>query len=504
VCVGGGTGGLVSAAIGAGVGAKVALIEEHMLGGDCLNVGCVPSKAIIHSANLAHKVKMDQAHLQEAGIFVDPAAVRIDFEKVMERVRRIRSEISHHDSADRFTKELGVEIYIGRGKFTSEKTVEVNGKTLTFRNAVIATGGYPTLIPMSGLKELWDRATSIEGDPTKRPVVMTNETVFNLTKQPRNMVVIGAGVIGMELAQSMQRLGTNVTVLGRSGKVLPKEDEDMAQIVKDQLEEDGVTFRLDVVEYQSIALTGKYLDTGYPEMKLTLLEKGASKPSIILCDALLVAAGRRPNVTGMDLEAAKVEYDTKKGLLVNDKLQTSNSHIYGVGDCCSEFKFTHAADFMARAAVRNALFFGKEKMSNLLIPYATFTSPEIASVGLYGKDLDEKGIKYRIIEKHFKDNDRAICDSSTKGFVRFRVDAKKDTILGASIVGENAGNMIGEVTLAMKSKTGLGSLAAVIHPYPTTAEVLRQAGDVYSKTRLTTTVKSLLRGVVKTSGLLGG
>lgn len=497
VVIGAGAGGLVTSAGAAGVGAKVALIEEHMLGGDCLNVGCVPSKAIIHSANLAHTLKGDMQYLNDAGITLDPKSVQVDFSKVMERVRKVRCEISHHDSAERFTKELGVEVFIGRGRFLSEKTVEVNGQVLTFRKAVIATGGYPTLIPMPGLKELFQKATDIDSDWNTRPIIMTNETVFNLTRQPTNMVVIGAGVIGMELAQAMQRLGTPVTVLGRSGKVLPKEDEDMAELVKEQMIKDGVTFRLSVSEYKSIEMTGKYSDCGYPEMKITLMEKGNDAPTEILCDALLIAAGRRPNVTGMDLEKANVEYDTKKGLFVNDKLQTSNPKIYGVGDCCSEYKFTHAADFMARAVIRNALFFGKEKMSNLLIPYATFTSPEIASVGLYGKDLDEKGIAYRVIEKHFKDNDRSICDDNTKGFVRFRIDAKTDSILGASIVGENAGNLISEVTLAIKSNTGLGSLAAVIHPYPTTAEVLRQAGDVYSKTKLTMTVKSLLRGIIK-------
>jgi len=285
--------------------------------------------------------------------------------------------------------------------------------------------------------------------------------------------------------------------MGRSGKVLPKEDEDMAEIVKEQMIKDGVTFRLDVAEYQKIELTGKILDSGYPEMKMTILEKSNSGPTEISFDALLVAAGRRPNVAGMDLEKAGVEYDTKVGLIVNDKLQTTNSKVYGVGDCCSQYKFTHAADFMARAVIKNALFFGSEKMSKLLIPYATFTSPEIASVGLYAQDIEEKGMEYRIIEKHFKDNDRAICDSSTAGFVRFRIDAKTDTILGASIVGTNAGNMISEITLAMVSGTGLGKLAAVIHPYPTTAEAIRQAGDLYNKTRLTNTVKQILRGVIK-------
>lgn len=433
--------------------------------------------------------------LQEAGITVDPSAVQVDFEKVMERVRKIRSHISHHDSAERYSKELGVEIYIGRGKFTSERTIEVNGKTLTFKRAAVATGGYPTLIPMEGLKELHEQGTWPKKDQA-RPMVMTNETIFNLTKAPKNLVVVGAGVIGLEMAQAMQRLGVPTTVLGRSGRVLNKEDEDLAQIVKDQMVDDGVEFRLSVSEYKQIELTGTVLDNGYPEMKVTFVEKGSSEPTELICDAFLVAAGRRPNVTGMDLELAKVEYDVNKGLVVNDKLQTTNSRVYGVGDCCSDYKFTHAADFMARSVIRNALFLGKEKMSSLIIPYATFTSPEIASVGLYESDIKAEGIEYRIIEKHFKDNDRAIADDSTQGLVRFRVDTS-GKILGASIVGNGAGNMIGEVTLAMQSGTSLGSLAAVIHPYPTTSEAIRQAGDVYNKTRLTTTVKSLLRGIIK-------
>jgi pyruvate/2-oxoglutarate dehydrogenase complex dihydrolipoamide dehydrogenase (E3) component len=265
-----------------------------------LNVGCVPSKAIIHSATLAHKLKGDMAHLEEAGIFLDPAAVKVDFEKVMERVRKIRCQISHHDSADRYSKELGVEIFIGRGTFTSERTILVNGRTLTFKRAVIATGGYPTLIPMTGLKELYEQSTAPAADLGSRPVVMTNETFFNLTKRPKNMVVIGAGVIGLELAQSMQRLGAPVTVLGRSGKILPKEDEDMAAVVKKQLVADGVSFSLSVQEYKSVELTGKFYDNGYPEMKLTFVEKSGTTE--ILCDALLVAAGRRPNVTGMPMD----------------------------------------------------------------------------------------------------------------------------------------------------------------------------------------------------------
>lgn len=342
-------------------------------------------------------------------------------------------------------------------------------------------------------------AENTNGNTMPPPAVMTNESVFNLTRQPTRMVVVGAGVIGMELAQAFQRLGTSVTVLGRSGKVLPKEDEDLAVIVKDQMVKDGVDFKLSVAEYKSIELNGQISENGLPEMTMRFseLSDGNTIHTEITCDAILIAAGRRPNVSGMDLEKAGIEFDTKTGLKVNDRLQTTNSKVYGVGDVASTFKFTHAADFLARSAIRNALFFGKAKISSLLVPYATFTSPEIASVGLFARDLKERGIKYKIIEKHFADNDRAFCDGATQGMVRFRVDSQTGTILGASVVGEGAGNMISEVTLAMQSGTTLDKLANVIHPYPTTGEAIRLAGDVYNKQRLTPAVASLLRGVIK-------
>eukprot|EP00984_Skeletonema_dohrnii_P005765 scaffold2037_cov87-Skeletonema_dohrnii-CCMP3373.AAC.7 len=492
VVIGAGAAGLVTSAGAAGVGAKVALIEESLLGGDCLNVGCVPSKALIHAASLAHSLKNTQ-HLADSGISIN-GNVQIDFPKIMERVRRIRSEISPNDSAERFTK-LGVEVFLGRGKFVDSNSVIVNGKVLNFNKAVIATGGYPSLIPMPGLKELHHLNTNPGDEP--RPYVMTNETFFNMTKQPKNLVVIGPGVIGMEMAQSMQRLGTQVTVLGRSGRVLPKEDEDHASIVQSELEKDGVEFRLNVTEYVSVELTGNIVD-GLPEMSFKIKEKGTDAITELVVDAILVATGRRPNVSGMDLDNAGVEYDVRKGILVNDKLQTSNSKIYSAGDCCSTaFKFTHAADFMARAVIRNALFFGKEKMSNLLIPYATYTEPEIASVGLYGKDCEAKGIKYATYEKHFSDNDRAICEGDEVGMVRIRVEEKSDKIVGATIIGKNAGNLISEITLAMQSNVGLGSIATVIHPYPTYAEAIRQSGDLYNKTKLTPSAKTLLRGIIK-------
>lgn len=316
-----------------------------------------------------------------------------------------------------------------------------------------------------------------------------------MTVKPEKLIVVGPGVIGLEMAQSMQRLGTQVSVLGRSGRVLPKEDDDHASIIQKQMEKEGVEFKLSVTEYVSVELTGEITSNGLPEMLFKIKEKidGEEVITEMVVDAVLVATGRRPNVNGMDLEAAGVEYDTRVG----NRLQTSNSKVFAAGDCCSTFKFTHAADFMARTVIRNALFFGKDKMSSLLIPYATFTSPEIASVGLYAKDLNEKGIKFRTFEKKCEDNDRSICDGETTGMVRIRVEEKSDRILGATIVGKGAGNMISEITLAIQSNTGLGALAAVIHPYPTNAEAIRQAGDLYNRTKLTPTTKSLLRGLVK-------
>ncbi len=486
-----GAGGLITSAGAAGVGAKVALIEANVLGGDCLNVGCVPSKALIHAANLAHKVR-NSGELADCGISVE-GDVKIDFAQTMRRMRKIRADISENDSATRYTKRLGVDVYFGYARFLSDKSVQVNGKVLEFKRAVIATGGYPSLPAIDGLKELHTLGENRKEGET-RPYVMTNETFFNMTEQPRTLGVIGTGVIGMELSQAMQRLGTQVTMFGRSGTVLPKEDGDLADLVKKQMEFDGVKFRLNVHEYKSVKLRGAVSENGYPELLLSTVEDGEALDYKF--DAVLVAAGRKPNVTGMDLEKANVKYDVKVGLKVNDHLQTTNPRIYGVGDCCSQFKFTHAADFMARMVIRNALFLGSGKMSNLLIPYATFTSPELAHVGLYESDLRDRGIAYKTFERHFEHNDRAITDGATVGMVRVHVDAKSDSILGASILGENAGNLISEVTLAMQSGTGLAKLATVIHPYPTLGQSIQQVGDLYNRTRLTNTVRGLLRGIV--------
>lgn len=493
--LGAGAGGLVTAAGAAGVGAKVALVEAHMLGGDCLNVGCVPSKALIRAARAAAELR-DTERLADMGITIR-GEVEVDFGAVMTRLRRLRAKISDNDSAARFSAQLGCDVYLGYGKFTSPHTLVVNGQTLRFAKAVVATGGYPQLLPIPGMKEL---AAGWSGGDASAPVIATNESVWNLTALPRRLLVIGTGVIGMELAQAMQRLGSAVTMFGRSGRVLPKEDQDLAAIVKHQMVKDGVQFRLGVTKYVSVALTGVKDDRGFQEMKLTVVEAAADgKGGTVefLCDAILVAAGRQPNVTGFDLDLAGVDMDARKGLILNDQLQTSNPSIFGVGDVTGKYQFTHSADAQARMVIRNALFFGKGKFSNLLIPWATFTAPEIAHVGLYAADIKAAGKEYVTYEKSFEHNDRAILEGATDGLVRILVEKGSDRILGATIVGPDAGDMISEVTVAMQAGMGLGALAGVIHPYPTFAESIARAGDLYNKTKLSNTVRLLFRQLLK-------
>ncbi len=464
VVIGAGAGGLVSAASAAGVGAKVALIESHLLGGDCLNVGCVPSKALIRCAKAAASIK-DAA---KYGVEIS-GEVRINFAAVMERMRRLRASISPVDSARRYSEELSVDTYIGKGKFTGFQTVEVNGQTLTFSKAIVATGGSAAVPPIPGLKE------------TR---YLTNASIFNLTELPPRLGVIGAGPIGMELAQCFQRFGSAVTVFSRRNGILPREDPDAALMVEESMRRDGVTFVTNVT-YKSVESSGN-------ERPITVVVEADGSEHKVEVDALLVATGRKPNVAGLGLEEAGVEFDRRLGVKVNDRLQTSNPNVFAVGDVASVYQFTHMADFMARLVVKNALFFGREKVSSFLIPWATYTEPEVAHVGLYEKDLKNRNIAYETYKREFDDVDRAILEGDTEGFVEIYVEKGSDPILGATIVGGYAGDMISEISVAMRAKMGLGTLARVIHPYPTKAEAIRQCGDAYNRTRLTPTVKNIL------------
>lgn len=459
VIIGAGTAGLVTAAGSAGLGAKVALIEKHLMGGDCLNSGCVPSKAVIRSARIAAEIR----DAQRFGIQVGSS--QVDFATVMARMRRLRAGISVHDSAPRFQK-LGVDVFLGAAKFTSDHTVEVGGQTIAFKKAVIATGARPVEPAIPGLAKAG---------------FLTNETVFSLTELPKKLAVIGAGPIGCELAQAFQRLGTQVVLFHNKSHILDREDADAAEIVQTVLTEEGIQLILNA-QITQVALTG--------QGKVINYNTGQTQSSATV-DEILLGAGRAPNVEDLNLETVGVHYHPRKGIFVNDYLQTSNPRIYAAGDVCMDWKFTHAADFAARIVIQNALFGGGKKLSALTMPWCTYTDPEIAHVGLYPREAKEKGVNLDTYIIPFAQVDRAITDGEETGFVKIHVKQGKDHIVGATIVGRHAGDLISEITVAMAGKVGLGKLAGVIHPYPTLADAIRKAGDAYNRTRLTPFVKQL-------------
>ena len=460
VVIGGGTAGLVTAAGAAGLGARVALIEKHLMGGDCLNYGCVPSKVLIRSARAAAEVR-DAAQF---GVEVPPGA-RVNFPAVMERMRRLRAEISPNDSAARF-RELGVDVYLGEGRFTGQDTIDVAGKTLRFRRAVIATGARAAEPPIPGLAEAG---------------FLTNGTVFSLTELPQRLAVIGAGPIGCEMAQAFARFGARVVLLEAGRGILPREDRDAAERLERSLAHDGVEIRLGCRIVR--------VEKG-PAGKRVQLEQDGT-PADLDVDEILVGVGRLPNVDGLNLDVAGIDFDLRNGVHVNDRLQTTNLHVFAAGDICSRFKFTHAVDAMARIVIRNALFLGRSRASALTIPWCTYTSPEIAHVGLYEHEARDKGIPVTTFVQELCDVDRAILDGQIDGFVKVHVRQGSDRIVGATIVAEHAGDMISELTLAIIGRIGLKKLANVIHPYPTQADAIRKTGDAYNRTRLTPLAKRL-------------
>lgn len=460
VVVGGGTAGLVSAAGAAGLGATVALVERHLLGGDCLNVGCVPSKALIGAARAAASAR----RAGELGLRV--GSVAVDFPAVMERMRRLRAGIAPNDGVARFTG-LGVDVYLGDARFTGPTTVEVDGRTLEFSRGVVATGARAAAPPIPGLEETG---------------YLTNETLFWLTELPRRLIVIGAGPIGCEMAQAFRSFGSEVTVLDIGSRVLPKDDPDAAAIVARHLVADGVRLvheaTITRVERGGGAITLHYAVGGTAQQ--------------VVGDRLLVGVGRAPNVERLGLEAAGVRYE-RNGVIVDDHLRTSNPRIYAAGDVASRYQFTHTADALARIVIQNALFgtFGKKKASALTVPWCTYTSPEVAHVGLAERDANARGIAVSTITVQLHDVDRAVLDGEDDGFLRVHLRAGTDTIVGATLVATHAGDMISELTLAMTAGLGLGAIASTIHPYPTQAEAMKKAADAFNRTRLTPRVKKL-------------
>lgn len=458
VVVGAGTAGLVAAAGAAGLGAKVALVERHLLGGDCLNVGCVPSKALLAAARAA----ADARRAPEFG--VRTGDVVVDFPAVMERMRRLRAGIAPHDSVSRF-RGLGVDVFLGHGRFTSATTLDVDGTTLAFSRALVATGARASTLPIPGLAA---------AEP------LTNETVFSLTALPARLAVVGGGPIGCELAQAFARFGSAVTLLNDVEHVLPRETERAATIVGRALEGDGVRI------VNGVTITRVTLRGG--ERIVHWERDGASHE--VAVDAVLLAVGRAPNVENLGLDAAGVAWSAG-GITVDDRLRTTNRRIYAAGDVASAYKFTHAADALARIVLRNALFLGGRRASTLTMPWCTYTSPEVAHVGVSADEARSRGIGVDTVTVQLADVDRAVLDGETDGFLDVHVRAGSDRIVGATMVAARAGDMIGELAVAMTGGVGLGAIAETIHPYPTQAEIIKKAGDAYNRTRLTPRVKRL-------------
>jgi pyruvate/2-oxoglutarate dehydrogenase complex dihydrolipoamide dehydrogenase (E3) component len=469
VVIGAGTAGLVTAAVAAALGAKVALIERHLMGGDCLNVGCVPSKGVIR----ASRVWTDLRNAEQFGLQIPPG-VKYDFGAAMARMRKLRARISHTDSAHRY-KGLGVDVYIGNGSFTDADTIQIEGpagnRTLKFSKAVVCTGGRPSTPPIPGLREAG---------------YLTNETVFTLTSLPTRLAVIGAGPIGSELAQAFARFGSQVYLIETMHGIMPNEEREAADIVEQSMVRDGI----------QLLCCGRDLKVSKTDEGKGLTVDSHGQHYDITVSEILVSAGRSPNVEGLGLEAAGVEFD-KTGVRVNDRLQTSNPRIYAAGDICSRYKFTHVADAMAQIVIQNALFphpfrLGYASTESLIIPWCTYTDPEIAHVGMYEQDAKAKGIHIDTFTFQLDEVDRAILDGQDEGFARVHVKKGTDTIVGATIVATHAGDMISELTLAMKAGIGLSTISGTIHPYPTQAEVIKKVANAWRKTTFTEGKKNLL------------
>jgi pyruvate/2-oxoglutarate dehydrogenase complex dihydrolipoamide dehydrogenase (E3) component len=462
VVIGAGPAGLVAAKGAAGLGARVALVERELIGGDCLNIGCVPSKALIRTSRL-------YAEMRDAARYggVTPSDIPADFAAAMAHMRRLRAHISRADSITDLVN-AGVDVFLGTGRFTSGDSLDVDGTKLRFRKAVIATGARPDTPPIPGLIDAG---------------FLTNENIFDLTQLPPRLLVIGGGPLGCELAQAFSRFGAKTIIVQDMPLFLPKEERDAAQLLSDAFARDGLEVRLNT------KVVGVRMQDGEKLVDMV----SDDYHSTVAVDAILTGTGRAPNIEGLDLQTAGVVADADSGVRVNDFLRTSNPRIYAAGDVCLEHKYTHTADASARIVVRNALFAGRQRVSALTIPWGTYTDPEIAHVGLYVRQANEQGIPVRTFTVPMHEVDRAILDGEQTGFVKIHVAQRSDRILGATIVASHAGEMINEITLAMVAGIGLNTLANVIHAYPTQAEGIRQAANACSRTRLTPFISNLMR-----------
>lgn len=450
VVIGAGSGGLVSALIGATVNAKVTLIEENQMGGDCLNTGCVPSKSLIRAANLM----ADISSADEFGIQVDSA--RLNFSDVMARVRTVIKQIEPNDSIERY-EAMGVDVRTGHAEIISPFEVAVGGKSITTRNIVVATGAAPIWIEIDGLPD--DRC-------------FTSETIWNLTELPENLVVIGAGAIGVELSQAFARLGSKVTLVEQAERILVNEDVDVSERISQCLQNDAV----------EIKTSYRALRAATDENGIHLVCQGQDQVKVPF-DAVLLALGRLPRTKGFGLEALGIELLDNGAIKVDEYLRTQYDNVYAVGDVSGPYQFTHTASHMAWYAVVNALFgvFWRFKVDYSVIPACTFTSPEVARVGLNEQQARQQDIAFEVTVFELSELDRARIDQQTEGFVKVLTPPGKDRILGVTIVGSHAGEVISEFTLAMKNRIGLNQVLSTIHIYPTFAEMNKFVAGAYRR-----------------------
>ena len=451
VVVGGGSTGVVAAEAAAALGRKVALVERHLLGGNCLNIGCIPSKALIRTSRLY--AEMRDAERYGAQV---PADIRVDFAAVMERMRKIRARISRTCSAQDLAA-MGIDVFFGLARFVGPAELQLGDTTLRFRKALVATGARPDTPQIPGLVAAG---------------YYTNASVFDLTILPPRLLVIGGGPLGCEMAQAFCRFGAHTSIVQHWPLFLPREERDAAQILSAAFSRDGIEVRLNTKPVQVRVENGQKL--------VDLVSDDYH--STIATDAILSGTGRVPSVEGLGLEAAGVAHDRERGVHVDDFLRTSNHNIYAAGDVCLDEKFNDTAEASAHIAVRNALAHGEERFSELSVPWCTYTDPEIAHVGLYVRQARERNIPVKTFTVLMHDVDRAVADSETAGFVKIHVREGSDHILGATIVARHAGEMISEITLAMVAGVGLRTLSRVIHPYPTQGEAITKAADAYLRT----------------------
>ncbi|MBE9527252.1 MAG: FAD-dependent oxidoreductase [Proteobacteria bacterium] len=456
VVIGAGSGGLVSAYIAAAVKAKVTLIEKHKMGGDCLNTGCVPSKALIKSAKLLHQIK----HSEKLGI--KSAQAEFDFKDIMARVHQVISDIEPHDSVERYN-QLGVNVIQGEAKITSPFSVEVNGQSLTTKNIIIATGARPFVPAMPGLDKI---------------DYLTSDNLWQLSELPQRLLVLGGGPIGCELAQAFARLGSQVVQVQRGKRIMPREDIEFSELVTQSFISDGIDIKCRYAAKEVIVEGDK---------KFLLCETSNDDGKIesirIEFDQLLIALGRSANISDFGMEQLAIPLRKNKTIETNEFLQTNFPNIYAVGDVTGPYQFTHMAAHQAWYAAVNALFgkFKKFKVDYSVIPWATFTDPEIARVGLNEQDAQKQNISYEVTTYGLDDLDRSIADGTAQGMIKVLTVPGKDKILGVTIAGEHAGDLIIEFVTAMRYNLGLNKILGTIHIYPTLAEANKYVAGNWKK-----------------------